>query len=279
LHVLNYTKRLFNEKQVQTNCFYYNFPLKIEAKLISFLRSESNKRALRPLLTLVISAVVIFLIEKEFLVAELRGETVSRYEKIKWLDKILFLAEDFEGFKADSLSLQKSKFFSYGSAKITLDSLQPDDNLLASKACLKVEWNGKESYGGWGKGVGKNIDLNTLTDYLNFRVYVPKNNVHDEIITIRLEEDDNNDGILQQDKDDSFAYKLNIQVKDEWQFICIPLKDFIDTNTGGDNKLNITRKGGLHTIIFSLEQVQKYRGHHKWYFDFICFTSEKVSAL
>ncbi len=240
------------------------------------MKLGSNNRAARTLLALLLTVVIIFLIEKKLLVSELRGETVSRYDKIKWTSKILLLVEDFEGFKTDSASIIQQGFFSYGNAKIALDTVQVDDKSIASKTSLKIEWSGTENYGGWGKGVGKNIDLTTSTDYLNFRIYVPKINGGTGNIKIVLEEDDNNDGVLQKESDDSWFYRINIEAKDEWQFISIPLKDFADNNSGGDSLLNVSRKGGLHTIIFSFEEVEKYTNKHTWYFDFICFTNEKV---
>ncbi|HWY11741.1 MAG TPA: hypothetical protein VN026_10475 [Bacteroidia bacterium] len=241
------------------------------------MRSGSNKQALKALFTLLLSTVVIFLAETKFLVAEVRGTTLSQYENIRGINKVLLLVEDFEGLKGDSISLQKDRFFSYGSAKITLDSSNTDKALIASKNTLKINWNGKETYGGWGKGVGKNIDLNTETDHLNFRVYIPKTNGDKDIIKIIVQEDDNNDGILQQDKDDSWYYNITLPTSDKWQFISVPLKDFTDGNPGGDGVLNVLRKGGLHNIIFSFEQPEKYTTNSIWYFDFICFTNGKVT--
>lgn len=247
--------------------------------IIKIFSVKSNYRAIKALLGLVLTVVIIFLIEKKFLVSELRGETISQYDKIKWVDKVLLLIDDFEGLQTDSASLVKEGFFSFGNAKISIDNSQIDDNLIASKSSLMVEWRGVDNYGGWGKGVGKNIDLNTLTDHLNFRMYVPKSNGDEETIKIMLEEDDDNNGVLEKDKDDSWAYRLKVSPKDEWQFISIPIKDFKDDNEGGDSVLNITRKGGLHTIIFSFEQTEQYAPNYKWYFDFICFTNEKVAEL
>jgi hypothetical protein len=226
---------------------------------------------------LVFSVTVIFILERKFLVKEMRGATISKYEHLPWQDNILLLVDDFEGLGADSSALQKENFFCFGSVKIDTDTSQSDSDPLASKTVLKVEWNGKENYGGWGKGIGKNMDLNTATDHLNFRIYIPKTNGYHESIKITLEEDDNNDGTLQKDLDDSWFYKLDIAGTDSWHLISIPLKDFSDANEGGDGILNISRKGGIHTIIFSFEQVEKYTLHQKWYFDFICFTNEKIT--
>src|SRR5690349_24507026 len=118
---------------------------------------ESNKRALMILQLLVLTAVVIFLLEKKFLVYESRGATLSHYEDVSGMDKVLLLVDDFEGLvdagtgvKADSV-LQTSGFFSYGSAKISLDNEHVDKNPLASKTALVVHWNPSDPYGGWGK--------------------------------------------------------------------------------------------------------------------------------
>jgi hypothetical protein len=237
---------------------------------------ESNKRAVIILLTLILSSIIIFFSEKKLLAVSPRGGALSSYEKIPWTDKILLLIEDFEGMNADTTALVKAKFFTFGSAKISLDHLHIDNNLIASKTDLKVEWKGTDSYGGWGKGVGANIDLNPETDYLNFRIYVPKSNGHDETIKITLEEDDNDDGILEKDKDDVWVCKTDITAKNQWQIISIPLKSFTDDNQGGDHIFNITRKGGLHTIIFSFERPDLYTQNHTWYFDFICFSNKKI---
>jgi len=91
-------------------------------------------------------------------------------------------------------------------------------------------------------------------------------------------EDDNNDGILQEDKDDSWSAIVTIPAKNEWQLVSVPLSDFSDNNPGGDGILNVNRKGGLHNIIFSFEQAGKYNTSNCWYFDFICFTNAKVST-
>lgn len=239
---------------------------------------ESNKSAIKILLALFLTTVLVFFVERKFLVAEIRGETLSNYENIPWLDQIVLLIDDFEGLKSDSNSVQKAGFFGFGRVKVSLDSIHVDHDVTASKTCMKIEWRGNDSYAGWGKGVGKNVDLDTYTDYLNFRVLVPKGTAKEETLLVRLEEDDNSNGILDETKDDSWGYKLKIMPQEKWQLISIPLTDFRDSNVGGDSLLNITRKGGLHTIIFSFEQVEKYTSEHNWYFDFICFTKGKIKG-
>jgi hypothetical protein len=241
-------------------------------------RSDSNAKALKILGLLLLTVAGLFALETKFLVPEIRGESLTRYDKIPWFEKIILLVEDFEGLKNDS-TVVKEKFFGYGSVQVHADTILPDESVIHSRTALKITWNGKENYGGWGKGVGKNINLDPNADHLNFRVYVPASNGHEEIIKVLFEEDDNNDGILQQDKDDNWSHVLTVPAKDEWQLVSIPLSSFSDGNPGGDGQLNVTRKGGLHNIIFSLEQAGKYNSNHSWYFDFICFTNAKVKTL
>ncbi|MGZ3899572.1 MAG: hypothetical protein ACXVNQ_04315, partial [Bacteroidia bacterium] len=65
---------------------------------------KTNKRAFFILQMLVATAVVIFAIEKKFLVTEARGATLSSYESYGNVDKVLLLMEDFEGLsRPDSI--------------------------------------------------------------------------------------------------------------------------------------------------------------------------------
>ena len=239
------------------------------------MKSNSNKRALLILLMLVLTAVVIFKGERKFLITESRGSTLSKYEAVKGADDIMLLIEDFEGFTPtgsgsikDSV-LKSNGFWNFGSAKITIDHSCVDCDPMASKSGLKIEWEGADQFGGWGKGVGANIELDPLTDYLNFRVYFPVSNMKKNRIKIIIAEDDNEDAILEETQDDSWFCKVNITEKDQWQLISVPLKDFVDGNVGGDGIFNVTRRGGLHTITFVLDQPEEYVQGQKWYFDFI----------
>jgi hypothetical protein len=236
---------------------------------------NANKKALFILFLLVSTSVLIFCAEQKFLVAEKRGSALSRYEKIPWASRILLLVDDFEDMHEDK-DLEKEKLFTYGSVRFSLNSDRIDKSAMAGTSCLKVSWKPGETYGGWGKGVGENIDLNTETDFLNFRIFIPKSNGESEFLKVIIEEDDNDDGKLQKDKDDQWAATVTLPATDSWQIVSIPLKEFADENEGGDHILNVTRKGGLHTVIFSLLQPDKYTAEHAWYFDFVFFSSEHI---
>ncbi len=237
---------------------------------------QSNKKAFLILAGLVFTSLLIFCAEKKFLVAEKRGSALGKYEKLPWKEKILLLVEDFEGISADT-ALKNEKFFSYGSVGIRLSDPKEGSDLLSGETTLEVEWKDKEPFGGWGKGVGENLDLDAETAYLNFRIYIPASNGQNDLLKITLEEDDNDNGVLEKEKDDSWSSRVTIPAKDRWQLISIPLKDFTDDSPGGDDKLNISRKGGLHTLIFSFTQPKKYKKGTKWYFDFIFFSSGPIT--
>lgn len=243
------------------------------------LKTESNQRGVAILMALVLTSLAIFCAERKFLVPQKRGSTLNKYEKMPWLSQVLLLAEDFEELAADSANLQKEQFFSYGGASISPDKEAADPNLPVGASALKVTWNASQPYGGWGKGVGANIDLNPETDYLNFYVkFPPAASYPKETLKVVLEEDDNDNGKLDKDLDDAWAYTATIPATGKWQLVSIPLKDFTDDNEGGDHLLNITRKGGIHTMIFSLMQPDKYTKGQAWYFDFIFFSSGKIDT-
>jgi hypothetical protein len=242
---------------------------------------ESNKKALMILQLLVFTAVIIFVLEKKFLISESRGATLSHYADFAGISDVLLLVEDFEGFdKSDSTDAQltSSGFFTYGSIGIGLDTAHVDNHRLASATAIKAHWNTAEAYGGWGKGVGANIELNPQTDYINFRILIPDESLEEDQIRVMLQEDDDEDGQLDEQKDDKWGMIFTVKPSSQWQTISLPLKDFQHEGEGGDGILNINRKGGLHNVIFNFERSDKYPAGFTWYFDFICFTTGKLAT-
>jgi hypothetical protein len=241
---------------------------------------KSDGRAIMILLSLVGIAVIIFLAEKKFLIVEARGETLSKYEKLPWHDKIILLVEDFEGLTPvashDSV-LNKAFLFGFGSAKLSIDNRQVDKATVASRNDLKVQWSSANNYGGWGRGVGANIDLDISQDYFTFRIFSPTANVNNTSLKIIVQDEDNYDGKFDENNDDVWVAHITIPAINKWQMVSVPLSKFIDDNKGGDGIFNVTRKGGIHNIAFSFEQTEKYTANSKWYFDFICFTNAVIS--
>lgn len=242
---------------------------------------ESNKKALIILQLLIFTVITIFVLEKKFLISESRGATLSQYSDFAGISDVILLVEDFEGFdtngKTDSI-LQISGFFNYGSISLDLDTKHVDKDPLAAATAIKAIWNPREAYGGWGKGVGANIELNPQTDFVNFRILLPDTTLEEDQIRVMLQEDDDEDGVLDEKKDDKWGFVLKIKPSAGWQMISLPLKDFVHEGEGGDGVFNVDRKGGLHNIIFNFEKADAYAPGHCWYFDFICFTSGKLTT-
>src|ERR1700739_981703 len=81
--------------------------------------------------------------------------------------QLKYLVEDFEGF-ADGTSDADQKqngVFTYGSIKSSIDSKMPTQQGYSGQRCIKLFKEGKENYGGWGKGISLNIELDPTRDF------------------------------------------------------------------------------------------------------------------
>jgi beta-mannanase len=202
--------------------------------------------------------------------------------------QLKFLLEDFEGLADGSSGLKENGVFSFGFAKVEVDSkvhAVPLD--YCGRKALRIERTDKPAYGGWGKGIGANIDLVPTEDYLNFYVYFPLNTPLVEAsnaLKIELQEDDNQDNVYKREQDDSWTYTLVIEnvpvakkAEEQWSLISIPLSKFKDDNPGGDGDFNISyQEGKLFSVIFSFVGENNFRVKQECYFDFVCFSKGKL---
>lgn len=187
------------------------------------------------------------------------------------------LIEDFEGFADGQTEMKDEGVFSYGGINLmTLQHITSGYGYSGERA-LKVQWTGKEWFGGWGVGVGVYKELDVKTDYFNFYLYCPKiDTVAEDKIKIRLEDDDNNDALFDTVNDDSWFYDLPVLKKNEWQLISIALTQFSDDTKGGDGKFDLSfKEGKLLSVYFAFEDISHYTSQHFWYFDFISFSKGK----
>ncbi|MDQ3190408.1 MAG: glycoside hydrolase family 26 protein [Bacteroidota bacterium] len=192
------------------------------------------------------------------------------------IGQIKLIVEDFEGMYEGQKDLKKSGIFSFGSAFPVIIKQFTTQNGYSGNRAIKIGWNGKNIFGGWGKGLSKFIDLKVEEDFLNFYVYNPLVNKSSNI-SIFLEEDDDKDNLFNKHNDDLWRYDLTISSKDDWQLIHIPLKDFKDDNNGGDGIFNIGYKDGkLLTFIISFTDSTAIKKNQSWHFDFICFSKGEL---
>jgi hypothetical protein len=191
--------------------------------------------------------------------------------------QLKFVIEDFEGMATDQSDFKHEGLFTFGSALANVDQKPTTGYGYSGDRALRIGWNGKKPYGGWGKGITMNVELSPAEDYLNFYALVPKSNRRSDRIRITLQEDDNENSAFDEKADDSWEYVQMLNTSDDWQLISIPLADFSDKNSGGDGMFNIThRDGKLLTFLITFLDSTQVRDYQKWYFDFLCFSKGKL---
>ncbi len=188
--------------------------------------------------------------------------------------QLKFVVEDFEGLANGDIDLKQNGLFTYGNIKANVNSKMDKKN-YSGKRCIELNKEGDKTFGGWGKGIGVNIDLDAAVDYINFYVYCNDTNT----IRIELQEDDNGDNNFEKETDDQWVYFQKILNKNQWQLVSIPLNKFKDMNNGGDGVFNVSYKNGkLLCLVFNLNNSENKNATSSWSFDFICFTQGKLQT-
>jgi hypothetical protein len=183
--------------------------------------------------------------------------------------QLKFVIEDFEGIDYGPSDLKPNGIFVYGNIKANIDGTLSVQQPYSGERSLKVNKEGALNYGGWGKGISLNVELDVRKDYFNFYVYSAVSNGTSPL-KIELQEDDNGDGAYDKQQDDSWICVQKIEGKNSWQLISIPLANFKDNNEGGDDGFNVSYKNGkLLCLIFSFDDASKATGRPVWSFDFI----------
>ena len=190
--------------------------------------------------------------------------------------QLKFIIEDFEGFADGNTDLGPNGVFVFGNMHAGIETQKPVHKSYSGDRDICISKKGKEEFGGWGKGVGLNVELDPYKDRLDFYVYqsVPGDT---GTVKIELQEDDNGDNVFQKEMDDTWAYKYKLDGKNNWELVSIPLSAFRDDNYGGDGVFNISyREGRLLCFIMTFQNAGGYKDEESWYFDFICFSQGKL---
>ncbi len=206
--------------------------------------------------------------------------------------QLKFLIEDFEGYANGSSDLDNKQngLFTYGNAKSVIITKTSAQHNYLGQRYVQLTKEGSSTYGGWGKGLGLNVELSSNDDYFNFYF---QQSVGDETtaLKIQLQEDDNGNGVFEKDIDDIWAYTLKFtsapsseHQQPKWELISIPLNKFKDDNGGGDGNFNINYKQGkLFCVIISFvnqsalyPEKKTLNTNHIWSFDFLCFSKGKL---
>jgi len=188
--------------------------------------------------------------------------------------QLKFLIEDFEGMNDGVDDLKPNGCFTYGDVKISVDSKAHkqagNSGSYAGNKAIKVEVTGKGNFGGWGKGLTLNLELDADEDYLNFYIYNP-----DEAVgkfRIEFQEDDNADNVYRKETDDNWSYLYSLNQKKNWELVSIPLSKFKDVNPGGNGILDVGyKRGKLFSLLVNFEP-DLCNTKNVFYFDFLSFS-------
>src|SRR5690554_1665575 len=84
--------------------------------------------------------------------------------------QLKYLVDDFEGMAENQSELKKEGCFSFGNANASAQKTFTAEFGYSGHRSMEISWNGKKSFGGWGKGLGQMVDLVPGEDFLNFYI-------------------------------------------------------------------------------------------------------------
>jgi hypothetical protein len=182
---------------------------------------------------------------------------------------------DFDGLDIGQNDLPDGDFGSHDLKYEVAGNPLNQSDVLGDRV-LKINLNWNEGFGEFGKATMRFVELNSQTDKLNFFFFNPAANSSSALVKVIIEEDDNQNDIFEFALDDRWVYNLTLPAQEAWQLISIPLKDFIDDNSGGDGIFNAAYSnaaGMLFSVSFSFSKPAPGASANTYYVDMICFTN------
>ncbi len=181
---------------------------------------------------------------------------------------------DFDGLDIGATSLPEGDY-SFGdlSYQIVANPLAASDVL--GDRVLKVNLNWSAGYGAFGRGVSRYIEFDPVKDVINFFIYNPVSNSQNATFDVMIGDDDNQNNFFELASDDTWKKSLVIPGSSGWQFISIPLKDFVDGNTGGNGIFDLaftSNKGMVLQVEFRFNNTNAANSNPVFYLDMMCFS-------
>lgn len=182
---------------------------------------------------------------------------------------------DFDGYDLNTTSLPEGEY-AYGDLTYQVVSnpvSQGGDQLGDRVLRLGINWN--NGYAAFGRGISRYIEFNVNQDHINFYFYNPVSNQQNATFEIVIADDDNQSQAYENVSDDSWRKSMNIPVSAGWQLHSIPLKDFTDSNTGGNGIFDVAftqNKGMLLIVEFRFNIPFANAPAAQFYIDNICFS-------
>lgn len=181
---------------------------------------------------------------------------------------------DFDGLDNGQTSLPEGDY-SYGDLtyKTVPNPLGYSEVLGDRVLQANIQWN--NNFGAFGRGISRFIEFDPNNDILNFFFYNPASNSQSAMLDVILGDDDNSSYSYESTADDTWKKSLVIPGSTGWQLISIPLKDFTDSNAGGNGVFDIAftgNKGMLIQVEFRFNNPGVGTNAPVFFIDMICFS-------
>ena len=184
------------------------------------------------------------------------------------------LVYDFDGLDIGQTSLPEGDYYLNDLRyQVAANPLASNDMLGDRVLKLNLNWNAGN--GTFGRGISRYIEFDPNQDKFNFFIYNPVSNNQNAILDVLIADDDDKSNNYNYSNDDSWKKSLVISGSSGWQFISIPLKDFIDSNPGGNGIFDIAftqNKGMLLQVEFRFNKTTSVLSNPVFYIDMINFS-------
>ncbi|MGQ0827978.1 MAG: glycosyl hydrolase [Bacteroidota bacterium] len=179
---------------------------------------------------------------------------------------------DFDGLTIGQTDLPEGDYGTNDlSYKIAANPLGSNDMLGDRVLQLNLNWN--SGTGSFGRGISRFIEFDVNNDVFNFYFYNPTANSADALVDVIITEDDDQNNTYSYNTDDAWKKSLSIQGNTGWQLISIPLKNFTDSNPGGNGIFDATFTGNKGMLLMIEFVFNKNTSNNVSFFlDMICFT-------
>jgi len=196
---------------------------------------------------------------------------LSLYANSQVLKSVVY---DFDGLNQGETDLPEGDY-SFGdlSYKISPDPLAPADMLGDRVLELHINW--QTGSGIFGRGISRYIEFDAARDRFNFYFYNPPSNQQVANLDICLTDDDDQSDTYDYFKDDCWLKSLAVPPGHGWQLFPVPLKDFIDSNAGGNGLLDMAftgNQGMLLMVELRFKKTDPNAGDPVFYLDMLSFS-------
>ncbi|MDP1747022.1 MAG: glycosyl hydrolase [Bacteroidota bacterium] len=181
---------------------------------------------------------------------------------------------DFDGIDLFQTNLPDGDYL-VNDLTYQVDSNPLSSNDMLGDRVLKLNLNWNTGNGTFGKGISRFIEFDPDQDKFNFYFYNPLSNYQEAKLELVITDDDDKSYTYDNSSDDCWKKSILIPGSSNWQFISVPLNDFIDSNLGGNGIFDIgfeSAKGMLLQVEFRFTKSSFDLNDVVFYIDMINFS-------